>query len=64
MPVLIPFPVAFMAPRIHHKKNEYDEAENQKHDRPRLALPKLLDAARKIRMHVPEEFTSTRVKTK
>jgi len=40
-----------MAPRIYHQENKNDEAQDQQNDCPRLALPKLLDAARKIRMH-------------
>ena len=50
----------FMPPGIHHEENKNHEAQNQKDHCPRLSLPELLDAARKVRTHACLYLTPTR----
>ena len=51
-------PSALMPPGVHDQKQEDDKPERQKHDGPRLVLPELLEAAKRlVEVHLKAMYT-------
>jgi len=44
----VPFPAAFVPPRVHDEEYENHKTQNQQNDGSRLGFPKLLEASRDI----------------
>jgi hypothetical protein len=42
---LVPIPLSFMAPRVHHQKQENHKSKEQQNDSAWLIIPKLLEVS-------------------